>query len=220
MLSIHLPTDRRHRWDGRRQRQGPVTMAHPEDLRTDSIARRTPFLPGTSRPVGGAVPTARIFRPARSAMSSGQRRKPVWVLEFEPAAPLIPEPLMGWTSSQDSLAHVRMGFPDRQSAIGFAERHGWHYQADKPPVSRVRPKNYVAQFKYVPPSPRPAQAEGGTIFAAWRGAENRPVVPRGDDRHTGTGRTTDPVNVPDRVDEAGFGSFPASDPPSWSGSIA
>jgi hypothetical protein len=113
-----------------------------------------------------------------------------------------------------------MGFPDRQSAIGFAERHGWRYQADKPPVSRVRPKNYVAQFKYVPPSPRPAQAEGGTIFAAWRGAENRPVVPRGDDRHTGTGRTTDPVNVPDRVDEAGFGSFPASDPPSWSGSIA
>ena len=51
MLSIHLPTDRRHRWDGRRQRQGPVTMAHPEDLRTDNIARRTPFLPGTSRPV-------------------------------------------------------------------------------------------------------------------------------------------------------------------------
>ena len=77
MLSIHLPTDRRHRWDGRRQRQGPVTMAHPEDLRTDNIARRTPFLPGTSRPVGGAVPTARIFRPARSVMSSGQRRKPI-----------------------------------------------------------------------------------------------------------------------------------------------
>jgi hypothetical protein len=77
MIIIHLPTDRRHRWDGRRQRQGPGTMVHPEDLRTDNIGRRRPFLPGTSRPATGAVPTARLFRPTRSVMSSGQHRKPV-----------------------------------------------------------------------------------------------------------------------------------------------
>jgi hypothetical protein len=153
-------------------------------------------------------------------MSAGQHRKPVWVLEFEPAAPLIPEPLMGWTSSQDSLAHVRMGFPDRQSAIGFAERHGWRYQADEPLAPRVRPKNYVAQVKYVPPSTRPGQTQSGPLFGVRRGAENRPVVPQGDDRLIGAGGPTDPGTVPDRVDEAGHGSFPASDPPSWSGSIA
>jgi ETC complex I subunit-like protein len=50
------------------------------------------------------------------------------MLEFERTVPPLIEPLMGWTESDDPLAPVRLHFPDLQSAIAFAERHGWRYQ--------------------------------------------------------------------------------------------
>ena len=51
--------------------------------------------------------TARIFKPAKTAMQSGEARTKEWVLEFEPAAPRDIDPLMGWTSSRDMQTQVR-----------------------------------------------------------------------------------------------------------------
>lgn len=41
---------------------------------------------------------------------------------------------MGWVSSDDVLRSVKIKFPDRESAITFAESQGWQYQlfADEP----------------------------------------------------------------------------------------
>jgi ETC complex I subunit conserved region len=55
---------------------------------------------------------------------------------------------MGWTASGDPFAHIRLRFPDRQSAIEFAERHGWQYELRDPPVRRFRPESYAANFRY------------------------------------------------------------------------
>ncbi|MFX4088415.1 NADH dehydrogenase ubiquinone Fe-S protein 4 [Sphingobium yanoikuyae] len=55
-----------------------------------------PKIPGTDRP-SWDVPTAIIYRPARSAMTSAPRPN-YWVLEFEPSRPPQIEPLMGYTS--------------------------------------------------------------------------------------------------------------------------
>ncbi|MEO1484072.1 MAG: NADH dehydrogenase ubiquinone Fe-S protein 4, partial [Myxococcota bacterium] len=41
---------------------------------------------------------ARIYRPAKTAMQSGQARTKEWVLEHEPQSAREIEPLMGWTS--------------------------------------------------------------------------------------------------------------------------
>ncbi|HEX5426479.1 MAG TPA: NADH dehydrogenase ubiquinone Fe-S protein 4, partial [Candidatus Acidoferrales bacterium] len=49
----------------------------------------------------GTLMVARIFRPARTAMQSGEARTKEWVLEFDPAEPRSIDPLMGWTSSGD-----------------------------------------------------------------------------------------------------------------------
>lgn len=69
-----------------------------------------------------------IFKPAKSAMTSGRARARHWLLEFEPlSAPFI-EPLMGWTGSTDPLGHMQLAFGSREAAIAYADRHGLAYE--------------------------------------------------------------------------------------------
>jgi hypothetical protein len=116
-------------------------------LRDDNQSRRAPRLPGTSVPASGPLPLAYIYRPSPSPTQSGRGRRE-WVLEFEPSSPPEIEPLMGWVGSRDLFAHIRLRFPDRESAIEFAERQGWPYVANDPPARRVRPKNYIDTIRY------------------------------------------------------------------------
>ena len=53
---------------------------------------------------------ARIYKPAKSAMQSGQAKTHEWLLEFEPEQARNIEPLMGWTSSGDMKAEVTLTF--------------------------------------------------------------------------------------------------------------
>jgi hypothetical protein len=55
---------------------------------------------------------------------------------------------MGWISSRDPFAHIRLRFPDRQSAIEFAGEQGWPNVVQNPPVRRIRPKSYADSFRY------------------------------------------------------------------------
>ncbi len=72
--------------------------------------------------------TARIYKPAKTAMQSGQANTKTWVLDFEPEEPRQVEPLMGWTSSGDMRAQVRLRFPSKEEAVAYCERHGIAYQ--------------------------------------------------------------------------------------------
>ena len=112
-----------------------------------------PLLPGGPAPTDGKLPLAYIYQPAPSAMQSAlARRPPGWLLEFEARERREIEPLMGWTNSRDPFASIyRARFPDRQSAIDFAERHGWRYVAQPPPVRGFRTKSYADNFRYCPP---------------------------------------------------------------------
>lgn len=71
--------------------------------------------------------TAIIYRPARSAMTSGKANTRYWKLRFEPrAAPLI-EPLMGWTGGTDTLSQVELDFPSAEAAVAYAKRQGINF---------------------------------------------------------------------------------------------
>ena len=67
---------------------------------------------------------ARIFQPARSAMSSGLANTKSWVLEFAPTEARDVDPLMGWTSSGDMQSQVRLSFDSKRAAEAYAREHG------------------------------------------------------------------------------------------------
>ena len=92
---------------------------------------------------------ARIYKPSKTAMQSGQGNSKAWVLEFEPEAPRTVEPLMGWTSSADTRQQVRLRFEEKQEAIAYCERHGIAYQVfdSKAPAAR-RVISYSDNFAF------------------------------------------------------------------------
>ena len=73
---------------------------------------------------------ARIYRPAKTVMQSGRAKARSWVLEFDQLTPRRPEPLMGWTSSGDTLNQVRLRFASREDAVAYAERKGLAYTVE------------------------------------------------------------------------------------------
>ncbi len=81
-------------------------------------------------------------------MTSGQANTRTWVLEFAPEKPKSIDPLMGWTSSSDMNAQVRMRFESREAAVDYARRHGIPYQVAEPKKRKhvVRPKGYGGNF--------------------------------------------------------------------------
>ncbi len=71
---------------------------------------------------------ARIYKPARTAMQSGNANTKQWALDFEPETPRRIEPLMGWTASGDMKQQLRLRFDSKEEAVAYCERHGIPYQ--------------------------------------------------------------------------------------------
>jgi hypothetical protein len=91
--------------------------------------------------------TARIFMPAKTAMSSGLAKTQKWVLEYEPVAPRAIEPLMGYTSSSDMTAQIRLKFETRQEAVAYAERNSIEYRVIEPHQRKRRAMSYSDNFR-------------------------------------------------------------------------
>jgi hypothetical protein len=72
--------------------------------------------------------TARIYRPAKTAMQSGKAKTKDWQLDYDPEEPRQIESLMGWTSSADMRQQIRLCFATKEEAIAYCERHGIPYR--------------------------------------------------------------------------------------------
>lgn len=67
---------------------------------------------------------ARIYQPAKTAMQSGTAKTKNWVLEFVNDTGREVDPLMGWTSSADTQAQVKLSFDSKEAALDYAEDNG------------------------------------------------------------------------------------------------
>ena len=92
--------------------------------------------------------TARIYKPARTAMQSGTANTKEWVLDYEPEQPRTVEPLMGWTSSTDMKQEVHLSFDSKEEAIAYCERNGIAFQVFERTEHKRAKISYSDNFAY------------------------------------------------------------------------
>lgn len=91
---------------------------------------------------------ARIYQPAKTAMSSGTAKTKHWVLEYANREARSVDPLMGWTSSSDTQSQVRLTFATKQEALDYAADKGLEVtiQEHKKRKANIRPGGYGENF--------------------------------------------------------------------------
>jgi hypothetical protein len=91
--------------------------------------------------------TARIYRPAPSAMQSGRGNSRQWLLEHERAVPREIEPLMGYTSSRDTRTQIRLAFDTLEEAEAYAREAGIPYTVQPSHVPARQRASYPDNFR-------------------------------------------------------------------------
>ena len=91
---------------------------------------------------------ARIYKPAKNAMTSGMAKTRKWVLDYAPSSARELDPLMGWTSSHDTQTQVRLRFETREEAVDYARAHGIEAEViePKPRKANLRSRGYGENF--------------------------------------------------------------------------
>ncbi|HVL79288.1 MAG TPA: ETC complex I subunit [Sphingomicrobium sp.] len=90
---------------------------------------------------------ARISELDRKTTQSGKANTGRWLLEFERAEPLRPDPLTGWAGSGDTKPQVRLTFRSKDEAIAYAERHGYDYHLIPAPPVTLKIQAYADNFR-------------------------------------------------------------------------
>ena len=96
---------------------------------------------------------ARIYSPANSAMQSGKGKAGVWLLEYVPEVAKSIDPLMGYTSSSDMMAQVKLKFESKDGAIAYAEKNGIPFRVEEPKSVILRKMSYSDNFAYAKKQP-------------------------------------------------------------------
>ena len=78
-------------------------------------------------------------------MQSGLGKRNKWILEFETKDPTI-NPLMGWESSTDTLAEVKLEFLTKDTAVEYAKKNKIDFEVIEPQQRKTVKKSYADNF--------------------------------------------------------------------------
>ena len=96
---------------------------------------------------------ARIFRPTRTAMQSGNAAAEKWVLEYEPELRPAADPLMGYTSTADMRRQIRLEFDTQEEAVLYARRNGIPFSIQEAKDPAPKKLSYSDNFRFGRPQP-------------------------------------------------------------------
>ena len=77
-------------------------------------------------------------------MQSGLGNK-LWILEFETRDTNV-SPLMGWESSDDTLAEIKLEFSSKDKAIEYAKKNSIDFEIIEPKKRKFVIKSYADNF--------------------------------------------------------------------------
>jgi hypothetical protein len=124
-------------------RERPTGGITGESLRP--LLGEEPVVPMASTFPSDAV--AVIYRPSRSAMTSGTANSRKWKLRFERRSPPVIESLMRWTGGEDPLAQVEMTFPSAQAAMAYGRHQGLEFVLRDPEEAHMTRHHRVLTSK-------------------------------------------------------------------------
>jgi NADH dehydrogenase (ubiquinone) Fe-S protein 4 len=126
-----------------------ATSDQPVQISTRELYQLTPAYVTSGAPESLITKRrVRIFKPARTAMQSGENERAMWQLDFD-GEQKWENPMMGWASSHDPVQALRMRFQSADSAVKFAVRQGWDYVLQQDQTPLFRKQNYAENYKYV-----------------------------------------------------------------------
>ena len=88
---------------------------------------------------------AKLYKPSKSAMQSGNKKYNKWIIEFITNEEGI-NPLMGWSSSTDTYDELKLEFPTKEIAIKYAKKNKIDYEIIEPKIRKTNIKSYADNF--------------------------------------------------------------------------
>lgn len=90
---------------------------------------------------------ARIIQKSKNALQSGRAGTGQWVLDYIPADPQRPDPLMGWAGSSDTRRQLNLKFPTLEAAKAYADKNGISYTVIPAAPKVLKLQAYADNFR-------------------------------------------------------------------------